>query len=416
MAGFFTRLIGLTALASSAIVPFAVAQADPLELQFDRAFSEARPVPQTKSPQTSRTGSAVRATTVPRARQIAPASPVVAVATAPSAASATITPRPVATIAVRTLAPASRPATIAPKSANLQKPMPVRAWLAAAGPQQAARTEFEAQLVSLANASQGRIGVAAMDIATGNSVAVLGDQPFPMASTSKIAIVATFLDGVDKGRWELTDRFPMMMPVGSARFSGAKAPVRAGQVLPATTLIELALTRSDNHATDALLAVVGGPQAVSRWIKSTGISGLRLDRDIATLVRDDGQYDPARMVDPRDSATPLAMVQLLEGLYEGQWLSKSSRGVLIGAMERCLTGRHRIRAGLPVGTRVAHKTGTLNNTASDVGFIHTPDGRVLAVAIYVTGQGGRANRDSRIATIARAIFDGYQTDSASVRR
>jgi len=68
------------------------------------------------------------------------------------------------------------------------------------------------------------------------------------------------------------------------------------------------------------------------------------------------------------------------------------------------------------GTRVAHKTGTLSNTASDVGIIHTPDGRAIAVAIYVTGQGGKPNRDARIATIARAIYDGYLTESSGVRR
>ena len=275
---------------------------------------------------------------------------------------------------------------------------------------------FEAQLFSLADAGQGRIGVAALDLTTGRSVAVLGDQPFPMASTSKIAIVATFLDGVDKGKWKLTDKFPLMMPVASPKFAGAKAPVRPGQLLPASTLIELAITRSNNHATDALLAAVGGPPAVNRWLKTTGIKGIRLDRDIATLVRDDGEFDPARTVDPRDSATPMAMIDLLTGLYQGLWLSPSSREVLIGAMERCVTGRHRIRAGVPEGTVVAHKTGTLNNTASDVGFIHTPDGHVIAVAIYVTGQGGKANRDARIASITRVIFDGYQTESSSVRR
>ena len=119
-------------------------------------------------------------------------------------------------------------------------------------------SSFQQRIAQLADPARGRIGVAAIDLATGEEVAVLGDQLFPMASTSKVAIVATFLDGVDKGRWKLTDRFPMMMPVGSARFSGAKAPVRPGQMLAASTLIELAITRSDNHATDALLAVVGG--------------------------------------------------------------------------------------------------------------------------------------------------------------
>lgn len=294
-------------------------------------------------------------------------------------------------------------------------PPPVNSF-AAKGLERAPQDGFEAQLFSLADAGRGRIGVAALDLTTGRSIAVLGDQPFPMASTSKIAIVATFLDGVDQGKWKLTDRFPLMLPVASPKFAGAKAPVRAGQMLPASTLIELTITRSDNKATDALLAAVGGPAAVNRWLKSTGIKGIRLDRDIATLVRDDGEFDPARTVDLRDSATPMAMVDLLTGLYQGLWLTPSSREVLIGAMERCLTGKRRMRAGVPEGTRVAHKTGTLNNTASDVGFIHTPDGHVIAVAIYVTGQGGKANRDVRIATITRAIFDGYQTESSSLRR
>jgi len=271
-----------------------------------------------------------------------------------------------------------------------------------------AATSLEMQLAALAEASQGRIGVAALDLDSGHSVSVLGNQPFPMASTSKIAIVATFLAGVDRNRFSLSDRYPLMMPVPSKKFSTTVAPVRAGAMLSAEQLIELALTRSDNNATDALLAVVGGPAAVTKWVHSnTGITEFRLDRDIATLVRDDGAVNPAVTIDRRDSITPNAMIRLLSGLYRGDWLSRSSHDVLIGAMSRCRTGRNRIKALLPEGTAIAHKTGTLSNTASDVGFIETSDGRNLAVAIYVTGQGGRQNRDSRIALLAKAIYDGY---------
>ncbi len=275
---------------------------------------------------------------------------------------------------------------------------------------------LEASVAAIAGAEQGRIGVAAMDLATGRSVAVLGDQPFPMASTSKVAIVATFLEGVDQGRWRLSDRFPLMVPLPSKKFSSPVAPVRAGAMMSAQGLIELTITRSDNQATDALLAVVGGPSAVNAWLRRAGVSGIRIDRDIATLVRDDGAVNPATTVDPRDSATPMAMVRLLSGLYSGRWLSPSSRQVLLGAMERCVTGKRRIPALMPEGTLVAHKTGTLNNTASDIGFIRTPDGRTMAVAIYVTGQGGKPNRDARIAQIAKVIYDGYQTEAVRQRR
>src|SRR6478609_7688632 len=83
-----------------------------------------------------------------------------------------------------------------------------------------------AQIAQIAESSNGRIGVAAMDLSTGQEVAVLGDQPFPMASTSKVAIAATYLEGVDRGRWSLTSEFPLMIPVASRPFSSSVAPVR----------------------------------------------------------------------------------------------------------------------------------------------------------------------------------------------
>lgn len=273
-------------------------------------------------------------------------------------------------------------------------------------------SQLERRIAQLAEGSEGRIGVAAIDLATGQSISILGNQRFPMASTSKIAIAATFLEGVDQGRWSLTSEFPLMLPVRSQRFSTAVAPVQQGEHMPALELIELMITRSSNPATDALLAAVGGPSAVNAWARRSGLSEFSLDRDIATLVRDDGEFNPANHIDVRDSATPEAMVQLLAGIYQGRWLSRESRNVIIGAMERCRTGARRIPALMPDDVTVAHKTGSLNNTSSDIGIITAPDGRSIALAIYVTGQGTRGNREARIASIARGIYDGYSEEAA----
>lgn len=266
---------------------------------------------------------------------------------------------------------------------------------------------FEQRIADLANPALGRIGVAAVDLATGEEVMVLGDQLFPMASTSKIAVAATYLDMVEQGRFTLTSEFPLMMPVASAKFSTAKAPVRAGQFMSAIDLIEIMITRSSNPATDALLAAVGGPQAVNAWMGKKGIAPFSINRDIATLVRDDGEYNPATTIDPRDAATPRAMVRLLAGLYRGEYLSDQSRQVILSSMSRTVTGKRRIPAHIPLEARVSHKTGSLSNTSSDIGLIECPDGRVIAVAIYVTGQGGKLAREERIAAIARALYDGF---------
>lgn len=263
------------------------------------------------------------------------------------------------------------------------------------------------QLFAVARPDKGRIGVSAMDLSTGQTVSILGEQAFPMASTSKIAIAATFLAGVDAGKYKLETMYPMMIPVASRPFSSTVAPVQPGTSLSARSLIEMMITRSNNAATDAMLKAVGGPAEVTRWMRSKGFNRFRIDRDIATLVRDDGEFDPALGRDARDSSPPDEMVRLIAGLYRGEWLSGRSTDVVIGAMTRTTTGSRRIKAGIPAGTKFGHKTGTLNNTASDVGFVTMPDGRVIALAIYVTGQGGKSQRDARIAEITRTLYSAF---------
>ena len=104
---------------------------------------------------------------------------------------------------------------------------------------------------------------------------VLADQRFPMASTSKVAIAATFLAGVDANRWSLPSEYRLPRP--------------GGAYLPAYRHLSLMITKSFNDCTDALLAAVGGPSAVNKRMKDAGIEGFSLSRDIATLIREDGR-------------------------------------------------------------------------------------------------------------------------------
>lgn len=275
-------------------------------------------------------------------------------------------------------------------------------------------TELARIVAQLADGSHGRIGVYAVDLSTGREVGVLADQRFPMASTSKVAIAATFLAGVEQGRWSLTSEFRLPRP--------------GGAYVSANRLLSLMISKSCNDCTDALLRAVGGPAAVNAWMRRAGIEDFQLNRDIATLVREDGNADPATTIILEDSATPRAMGQLLAGIYQGRWLSESSRQVLMNAMAETTTGKQRMPAALPMNANLAHKTGTLSRTASDIGIFYTPDGRPVAAAIYVTGQSpslavenasrsrkleARRQRDARIADIARALYDGYARGTAS---
>lgn len=237
---------------------------------------------------------------------------------------------------------------------------------------------LEREMSKLLAQRPGEYGIAALDLRDGSTVAVNGDTPFPMASTVKLAIAATYLSEVDQGRRSLDDMI-------SGRTA---AKVMASMVI-----------RSDNFAADQLLAAVGGPVAVQRWLSSHGISGIRVDRSIAQLLRERGH-----LADIQDVATPVAMVRLLSKLDDGTALSAKSRGYLLDLMSRCQTGTRRIRALLPAGTLVEDKTGTLDGVTNDVGFITMPDGRRVAVAVFA--RGGR-DRQPVIAQVSRMIYDRF---------
>jgi beta-lactamase class A len=241
-------------------------------------------------------------------------------------------------------------------------------------------TDLEQQLSSLVAGKSADVGIAALDLNTGEAVSIKGDTPFPMASTVKVAVAALYLSQVDHGRRSLDDRIN-------------------GQ--SARSLMARMLIHSDNHATDMLLKDLGGPTKLHQWLHDNGVTGLRVDRTIAQLLS--AKRD---LWDRRDSSTPDAMVDLLRRIYKAELIKPASRNYLLDLMSQCQTGKNRMKALLPSGTPVEHKTGTLDGLSDDVGFITLPDGRRVAVAIFTRGG---SNRPATIAEAARTIYDGFRS-------
>lgn len=237
---------------------------------------------------------------------------------------------------------------------------------------------LEQELASLLADKSGNVGLAALDLTTGQMVSVRGDVPFPMASTVKVAVAANYLSQVEHGRRSLDDTI---------------------QGKSARSLMQRMLIRSDNAATDILLKDLGGPDTLQAWLNQQGLTGLRIDRNIAQLLA-----SKRDLWDVRDSSTPHAMVELLRRIDQGKILKPWSRAYLLDLMSKCETGRNRMKSLLPPGTRVEHKTGTLNGLSDDVGFITLPSGRRLAVAFFARGG---TDRPRTIAEAARTIYDGF---------
>jgi len=170
-------------------------------------------------------------------------------------------------------------------------------------------------------------------------------------------------------------------------------------------LITLALRQSDNAASDVLLRIVGGPAVVQDYIRSLGIAGFQLQDGEQGLDR-----DPTAIY--RNWIEPAAAVQLLERLTTNSPLSSEANDFLLETLTASRTGPNRLRAGLPAGTVLAHKTGTSGEhngkaeATNDIGLITLPNGRRLAVAVFVTdARASEATRDSVIARIGSAAYD-----------
>jgi beta-lactamase class A len=243
-----------------------------------------------------------------------------------------------------------------------------------------ALSSLEDELSSLVSNKSADVGIAALDLNTGETVSIKGNTPFPMASTVKVAIAALYLAQVDNGRRSLDDTINGQSVRG---------------------LMRRMLVFSDNRAADILFKDVGGPRALEAWLEDNDVKGIHVDRTIAQLLA-----SKRDLWDRRDSSTPVAMVDLLKRIYKAELIKPESRNYLLDVMAQCETGKNRMKSLLPSGTPVEHKTGTLNGLADDVGFITLPDGRRVAVAIFTRGG---ADRPRTIAETARAIYDGFKS-------
>lgn len=154
-----------------------------------------------------------------------------------------------------------------------------------------------------------------------------------------------------------------------------------------------------------LLKVLGGPEVVGKYLNGLGVTEVVVANTEKEIGRDwETQY--------RNWASPAGAIALLRALHERRGLSAESRALLLKLMVETPTGAKRLKGLLPAGTIVAHKTGTSRSlkgvtaATNDIGLVTLPDGRQLAIAIFVADSpADEATREGVIARITRAIYD-----------
>jgi beta-lactamase class A len=307
---------------------------------------------------------------------------------------------------------------------------------------------LEAKLRAITSEIPARCGVVAKRLGNGAIARVNADERIPLLSVVKLPVAIVVLDGVDQGRWSLDTPITLlphdMHPRGML---GDRYP-RGGGPVSLYKIIRLMILFSDNSAADALMRLVGGGPVVTAWLERHGIQDLHVDRterdlgddwygltpgidtlESAEEIREVRAQVPeavhdsaarAMLLDPRDTGTAAACVNLLERLWRGRLLSEAMTDTLESLLARCKTAPDRLPALLPKGTPVARKTGTggtsegVTVAVNDVGVIRLPHGDNVAIAVLIGESREPVRRTDRmIARVARTVFDAWRTPDST---
>ena len=257
------------------------------------------------------------------------------------------------------------------------------------------------KLAALESLIGGRIGFAALDTATGRRLDRRGQERFAMCSTFKWMLAAAVLAKVDAGRLAL-DQAVHFTATDVLPTSPVTQPCLNEGVIPLAALCEAIVEVSDNTAANLLLAQVGGPGGLTRFLRAHGDTVTRLDRREMEL----NSNLPG---DPRDTSTPAAQVATMQRILLGDVLSPASRERLVGWMKQCRTGLARLRAGLPKDWVVADKTGTgVNGAVNDLAIAWPPGGKPIVMVAYLSGSSAPTERlEAAQAEIGRIVAAAF---------
>jgi beta-lactamase class A len=270
-----------------------------------------------------------------------------------------------------------------------------------------AHSPLKQQIRAIAHEAHGKVSVACSLPGSALNCDLNPNAHRPMQSVFKLPLAITVLHQVEQGALSLDQ--PVRFLPRDRILPHVYSPLQdqypsAGVDVILRELLRLTVSRSDNVAADILLRLVGGPKAVNTYIAGLGINGFHLQDSEAALHREvSAQY--------RNWFEPAGAVHLLRRISDHSLLTSEHTDLLLGWMTSDFRTK-RLEGDLPAGTHVAHKSGTSDvdngvaHATNDIGLISLPDGRRIAIAVFVTDStADEATRERVIAQIARVAYD-----------
>ena len=258
------------------------------------------------------------------------------------------------------------------------------------------------------------IGVAFHDLQTNDSLFLNADDSFHAASTMKVPVMIELFRRIDAGALSLDQGILLVNQFGSivdgspysldpGDDSDSSAYRRVGARVPVRELIDRMITRSSNLATNALIELAD-PRKANETAHRLGASNIRVLRG----VEDDKAYQAGL----NNTTTARDLAVLLEAIETGRAASRSScdrmRDILLHQEFNT-----EIPAGLPPGTRVAHKTGWITGVLHDAAIVYPAGRRPYVLVVLTRGIPDVKVARSLIVDVSRLVYAHVAADSVA---
>ena len=249
------------------------------------------------------------------------------------------------------------------------------------------------------------IAVAYYDLRTGATFERNSREVFHAASTMKVPVMLGIFEAVTRGELSLNQKVRVKnefvsildrstYALEAREDSDPELYGLVGQELPLRELVRRMEVRSSNLATNIVIELIGAPR-VMRLMKDIGANDIQVLRG----VEDDKAYHAGM----NNTTTAHDLMLVFRTLAEKRAITPQASEEMI----EILAGQEHnggIPAGLPPGTKVAHKTGSITKIAHDAGLVFRPDGSQYVIVVLTRGFEKHDDAERVIAEISRNFW------------
>jgi beta-lactamase class A len=262
------------------------------------------------------------------------------------------------------------------------------------------------KLAPLIAAHRGDVAVAVKHLKSGESFAHQADVPMPTASLIKLAVLVEAYRQAEAGQIDLDQPLTLKAEDKAPGSGILTTHFSAGASFPLRDALRLMIAYSDNTATNLVLAKTG-LAATNSTMEQLGLANTKIH---AFVFRAESSIAPERSKQfGLGSTTAAETLALLEKLHTGELVSPAASAAMLEHLRHCQDDR--IPRLLPPGTKVAHKTGSVNKVRTAAGLIEAPGGTIALVVLTANNEDQRWTDENAgevlTAKLARLVYDHF---------